>query len=61
MAIFSLGPYLWAEVPAGYYYAADGKSGAELKTALHQIVSAMHTLGYGSGEGATWEGFSPLP
>lgn len=58
MAIFSLGSYLRAEVPAGYYYAADGKSGAELKTALHQIVSAMHTLDYGSGEGATWEGFS---
>lgn len=54
----ALGFHLGAAVPAGYYYAADGKSGAELKTALHQIVSAMHTLDYGSGEGATWEGFS---
>lgn len=51
---FSLG----AAVPAGYYYAADGKNGAELKTALHEIVSSLHTLSYGSGEGATWEGFS---
>ena len=47
-----------AAIPAGYYYAADGKSGAALKTALHEIVSSMHTLSYGSGEGATWEGFS---
>lgn len=58
MVIVSLGFRLGATIPAGYYYAADGKSGAELKTALHQIVSAMHTLGYGSGEGTTWEGFS---
>ena len=58
IAIVTLGFRLGAAVPAGYYYAADGKSGAELKTALHQIVSSMHTLAYGSGEGATWEGFS---
>ena len=58
IAIVTLGFRLGATVPAGYYYAADGKSGAELKTALHQIVSSMHTLDYGSGEGATWEGFS---
>lgn len=37
---------------------ADGKHGAELKTALYEIISSMHTLGYGSGEDATWEGFS---
>ncbi len=58
IGIVSFGFHLSAAIPAGYYYAADGKSGAELKTALHEIVSSLHTLSYGSGEGATWEGFS---
>lgn len=58
IGIASFGFYLRAAVPAGYYYAADGKSGADLKTALHRIVSVAHTLDYGSGQGATWEGFS---
>lgn len=58
MAIATFGFSLRAAVPAGYYYAADGKSGADLKTALHQIVSVAHTLAYGSGQGSTWEGFS---
>lgn len=58
VGIVSFWLQIGAAVPAGYYYAADGKSGAALKTALHEIVSSMHTLSYGSGEGATWEGFS---
>ena len=58
LGISFLGFRLDATVPAGYYYAADGKHGAELKTALYEIISSMHTLGYGSGEDATWEGFS---
>mgnify|MGYP000133358352 FL=1 len=58
LGISFLGFRLDATVPAGYYYAADGKHGAELKTALCEIISSMHTLGYGSGEDATWEGFS---
>ena len=32
-----------AQIPAGYYDAAVGKSGEELRTALHQIIRA-HTL-----------------
>ena len=58
LGVSFLGFRLDATVPAGYYYAADGKNGAELKTALYEIISSMHTLGYGSGEDATWEGFS---
>ena len=34
---------LWAQAPAGYYKAADGKRGASLKTALYQIINA-HTV-----------------
>lgn len=33
---------LWAQAPAGYYNAADGKQGRQLKTALFQIITA-HT------------------
>ena len=47
LGISFLGFRLDATVPAGYYYAADGKHGAELKTALYEIISSMHTLGYG--------------
>lgn len=50
LGVSFLGFRLDATVPAGYYYAADGKNGAELKTALYEIISSMHTLGYGSGK-----------
>ncbi|HHT21712.1 MAG TPA: T9SS type A sorting domain-containing protein [Bacteroidales bacterium] len=46
-----------AAVPTGYYYFARGKKQAELKTTLHQISSPLMVLEYGSGEGATWQGF----
>lgn len=46
-----------AQIPAGYYYQAHGKAGTELKTALHNIIKEATMLKYGSGEGATWEGF----
>lgn len=42
---------------SGYYQSAVGKKKAELKTALHQIISQLTPLSYGSGEGATWSGF----
>lgn len=38
---FTLLPVL-AQIPAGYYSTADGKSGAELKTALYNIIKG-HT------------------
>jgi len=41
-----------AEIPAGYYDAADGKSGAELKTAVHRIVQNFINLDF--------DGFSAL-
>ncbi len=49
--------FIQAQIPAGYYYQAHGKTGAELKTALHNIIKEATMLKYGSGEGATWEGF----
>lgn len=40
-----------------YYILANGKSGAELKTALCNIIKGGKRLEYGSGPGRTWSGF----
>lgn len=50
-------PSTYGEVPAGYYYQAQGKTKSALKTALAQIAAPTKVLSYGSGYGATWEGF----
>ncbi|MBN1988162.1 MAG: endonuclease [Bacteroidales bacterium] len=42
---FTLLPVL-AQIPAGYYSTADGKSGAELKTALYLIIKDHDALSY---------------
>ncbi len=46
-----------AQIPDGYYDALKGKKGAELKTAVHDIIKDANVLNYGSGAGATWWGF----
>jgi hypothetical protein len=46
-----------ATIPAGYYFQAQNKKKAELKTALHQFGKPLRVLEYGSGPGFTWEGF----
>lgn len=56
--LLTVSSLICAQIPAGYYYQAHGKTGAELKTALHNIIKEASMLKYGSGEGATWEGFS---
>lgn len=48
---------LIAQIPAGYYSQAEGKSKGELKTALHKIINSGVRLNYGSGSDATWSGF----
>ncbi len=47
----------YAAVPSGYYYFAQNKKNAALKTALHDYGAALHLLDYGGGQGFTWEGF----
>ena len=54
-ALISVG--IDAQIPAGYYYIADGKKKNELKSYLSAIVSQAQMLNYGSGLGATWQGF----
>jgi len=46
-----------AQIPDGYYSSLSGKKGAELKTAVHNVIKNAAVLDYGSGAGHTWEGF----
>lgn len=46
-----------AQIPEGYYSSLKGKKGAELKTAIHNIIKKANVLSYGSGKGHTWWGF----
>ena len=46
-----------AQIPDGYYSSLKGKKGAELKTAVHNIIKNAKVLSYGSGQGKTWWGF----
>ncbi len=39
---------LYAQVPAGYYDAAQGKTGEQLKTALHNIIKGHTEFSYSS-------------
>jgi len=42
-----------AQIPHGFYDSADGKTGADLKTALHEIISGHNELSYSQ----LWEAF----
>ena len=46
-----------AQIPEGYYDSLKGKKGAELKSAVHDIIKDAKVLSYGSGNGKTWWGF----
>ena len=38
---------LSAQIPKGYYAKAEGKYGASLKNALHQVIANPKVLSYG--------------
>ena len=40
-----------AQIPDGYYNSLKGKKGAELKTAIYNIIKDAKVLEYGSGKG----------
>lgn len=46
-----------AQIPESYYSSLKGKKGAELKTAIHDIIKKANVLSYGSGNRKTWWGF----
>lgn len=63
---------LLAQVPAGYYNAAVGKSGEELRTALFNIIKNHTAIEYGDlwnayrytdvmGSGKVWDIYSDVP
>lgn len=49
--------YANAQISDNYYASLKGKKGAELKTAVHNLIKDAKVLDYGSGSGKTWEGF----
>lgn len=60
---------LTAQIPSGYYDAANGKTGDELKVALHNIIKGHHVVSYGGllnafaytdndGNGNVWDIYS---
>ena len=42
-----MGMGLMAQIPSGYYNNANGKTGDELKTALHEIIKGHNVVSYG--------------
>ncbi len=38
-----------AQIPEGYYSSLKGKKGAELKTAVYNVIKNAKVLSYGSG------------
>ena len=63
---------LVAQIPNGYYNSANGKTGDELKIALHDIVKNHTTISYGQiwnafwstdnkGNGVVWDMYSDVP
>ncbi len=63
---------LFAQIPAGYYNAAEGKSGSELKTALFNIIKTHTERSYANlwtdfqttdkkANGKVWDMYSDIP
>ena len=46
MTLFS--GMVWAQIPDGYYDSAEGKTGQELRMALHNIIKNHRSVSYGS-------------
>ena len=72
LVLVMAGSGLLAQIPNGYYTNADGKSGDELKTALHDIVKGHNSLSYNAlwnafwstdnrGDGTVWDMYSDRP
>ena len=52
LSLTSLG--LWAQIPDGYYNSATGKTGNELKAALHEKIKGHTTISYQQIWSAFW-------
>jgi len=69
---FYIYTFSWAQAPTGYYDEANGLTGAELKTALSDIISAHTSLSYSElwaafqytdkkPNGKVWDMYSDVP
>lgn len=47
LSLLVLTSFIWAQIPNGYYNSANGKTGDELKVALHNIIKGHHVVSYG--------------
>ena len=47
LLLIIVGGSISAQIPSGYYNTATGKTGDELKTALHDIIKGHHVVSYG--------------
>lgn len=67
-----VGITIQAQIPNGYYNTATGKTGNELKSALHEIIKDHSTISYGQiwnafwstdnkGNGVVWDMYSDVP
>lgn len=66
------GANLIAQIPSGYYNNAQGKTGTELRAALHNIIKGHTSISYGAiwdaywstdnkGDGVVWDMYSDNP
>ena len=72
LLLFLTGSRIAAQIPTGYYNNANGKTGDELKTALHDIIDDHTTISYqqiwnafwstdNKGNGVVWDMYSDIP
>ena len=72
LLLMATGSGLGAQIPSGYYNNANGKTGDELKTALHNIITGHTTINYSQiwnafwstdnkGNGVVWDMYSDIP
>ena len=45
-ALLLISSWAWAQIPSGYYSNAEGKTGTELRAALHNIIKGHTSLSY---------------
>jgi len=55
IAFLAFNVYAFGQIPAGYYDAAQGLNGENLKTALHNIIKGQKEYPYTSGNTDVWD------
>ncbi len=72
LVLAMVGGSLWAQIPNGYYDNASGKTGTQLRQALHDIIDNHTSISYSQiwnafwstdnkGNGVVWDMYSDIP